>query len=138
MNENPLKFTDLKTTKRRLAILFTLEKSQSSLTAEEIYSLVVNDVNMSLSTTYRALGILSEKGILLRNLCQDGKTYYQINDHQHKHQLVCNICDEVVPIDDCPLTKLEEALTQQTGFTITGHRLEFSGICPKCAKHIIK
>jgi len=136
MNENILKTTDLKTTKRRMAILMILEKSPVPMTAEEIYSIVVNDVNMSLSTTYRALGTLSEKGLLLKNLSHDGKTYYQINNHQHKHQLVCNICNEVVPIDACPLTKLEEKLTEQTGFTITGHSLEFSGICPKCTRHI--
>jgi Fur family transcriptional regulator, ferric uptake regulator len=134
MNENILKSTDLKTTKRRMAILIILEKSLVPMTAEEIYSIVVDEVNMSLSTTYRALGTLSEKGILSKNLRQDGKTYYQINNHQHRHQLVCNICNGVIPIDACPLTKLEENLAQQTGFTITGHSLEFSGICPKCAE----
>jgi len=135
MNENILKSSDLKTTKRRMAILIILEKSLVPMTAEEIYSIVVNEVNMSLSTMYRALGTLSEKGIFLKHLSQDGKTYYQINNHQHKHQLVCNICNGVIPIDACPLTKLEKSLTQQTGFTITGHSLEFSGICPKCAEH---
>ncbi|HEY5587045.1 MAG TPA: Fur family transcriptional regulator [Ruminiclostridium sp.] len=136
MNENILKSTDLKTTKSRLAILLILEKSSVPMTAEDIYSIVVKDVHMSLSTTYRTLGTLSEKGILLKNLSRDGKTYYQINSHQHKHQLVCTLCNDVVPIDGCPLTKLEENLTQQTGFTITGHSLEFFGICPKCTKHI--
>ena len=136
MYETILKATDLKTTKRRMAILMILEKSLVPMTAEEIYSVALNDVNMNLSTTYRALATLSEKGILLKNLSQDGKTYYQINNHQHKHQLVCNICNEAVPIDACPLTKLEESLTEQTGFTITGHSLEFSGICPKCSEHL--
>ena len=136
MNNNILKSSNLKTTKRRMAILLILEKSSIPMTAEDIYSIVVKDVHMSLSTTYRTLGTLSEKGILLKNLRQDGKTYYQINNHQHKHQLVCNLCNQTIPIDDCPLTKLEENLTQQTGFTITGHSLEFSGICPRCTKHI--
>lgn len=135
MNENVLKSSDLKTTKRRMAILMILEKSAVPMTAEDIYSIVVKDVHMSLSTTYRTLGTLSEKGILLKNLSQDGKTYYQINNHQHRHQLVCTLCNETIPIDDCPLSNIEESLTKQTGFTITGHNLEFSGICPKCAKH---
>jgi Fur family ferric uptake transcriptional regulator len=56
MNENILKSTDLKTTKRRIAILLVLEKSSVPMTAEDIYSLVVKDVHMSLSTTYRTLG----------------------------------------------------------------------------------
>ncbi len=136
MKDNILKSTDFKKTKRRIAILTILDKSPVPMTAEEIYSNAINDVNMNLSTTYRALSTLSEKGILLKNLCQDGKTYYQINNHQHKHQLVCNICNKVVPIAACPLTKLESNLSEQTGFTITGHNLEFSGICPQCSEHI--
>lgn len=136
MNENILKSTDLKTTKSRLAILKILDKSSEPMTAEDIHSLVVKEVNMSLSTTYRTLGTLAEKGILLKNLSQDGKTYYQINNHQHKHQLVCTLCSETVPIEDCPLTTLEENLTQKTGFVITGHSLEFLGICPKCTDNM--
>lgn len=135
MDKNVLKFSDLKTTKRRMAILAVLENSALPMTAEEIYSRVINDVHMSLSTAYRTLGTLSEKGILLKNLSQDGKTYYQMNSHQHKHHLVCTLCNSTVPIDDCPLSNIEENLIQQTGFTITGHSLEFSGICPKCSKH---
>ncbi len=135
MDKNVLKSSDLKTTKRRMAILAVLENSVVPLTAEEIFSHVINNVHMSLSTAYRTLGTLSEKGILLKNLSQDGKTYYQINSHHHKHQLVCTLCNETVPIDDCPLTNIEKNLINQTGFTITGHSLEFSGICPKCAKH---
>ncbi len=136
MDENILKSTDLKTTKSRLAVLKILDKSSEPMTAEDIYSLVVKEVNMSLSTTYRTLGTLAEKGILLKNLSQDGKTYYQINNHQHKHQLVCTLCSETVPIEDCPLTTLEENLTQKTGFVITGHSLEFLGICPKCTDNM--
>lgn len=135
MDKNVLKSSDLKNTKRRMAILEVLENSEVPLTAEEIYSHVIKTVHLSLSTAYRTLGTLSEKGILLKNLCQDGKTYYQINSHQHKHQLVCTLCNETVPIDDCPLSIIEKNLIKQTGFTITGHSLEFSGICPKCAKH---
>ncbi|WP_054750218.1 Fur family transcriptional regulator [Ruminiclostridium josui] len=129
MDKNVLKSSDLKTTKRRMAILAVLENSAIPLTAEEIYSIVIKNVPMSLSTAYRTLGTLSDKGILLKNLSQDGKTYYQINSHQHKHQLVCTLCNETVPIDDCPLSNVEKSLIKQTGFTITGHSLEFSGIC---------
>ncbi len=136
MNENILKATDLKTTKSRLAILKTLEKSSVPMTAEDIYFIVVKDVPMSLSTAYRTLGTLSDKGILLKNLSQDGKTYYQINNHQHKHQLVCTLCNETIPIDDCPLTSMEENLIRKTGFVITGHSLEFLGICPKCTENM--
>lgn len=136
MREDILKASELKTTKNRLAILKILDASSGPMTAEEVYSMVAKEVQMSLSTAYRTLGTLSDKGILLKNLSQDGKTYYQFNNHQHKHQLVCTMCNETISIEDCPLTCMEEALIRKTGFVITGHSLEFLGICPKCTGDI--
>ena len=47
---------------------------------------------------------------------------------------VCNLCGKVIPVDTCPLSELEETLQQKTGFRITGHSLEFTGLCPECSK----
>ncbi|WP_297131158.1 Fur family transcriptional regulator [Terrisporobacter sp.] len=133
---NLLKSANLKSTKKRLVILSVLNNSISPLTSEEILEEASKEVNMNLSTIYRALAALTEKGILLKQLSNDGKTYYQINNRQHKHQLVCSLCNKVVLVDCCPLKKFENELCEDTGFTITSHNLEFSGICPECAKKL--
>lgn len=136
-NENNLlKSANLKSTRKRLVILSVLNNSISPLTSEEILEEASKEVDMNLSTIYRALGALTEKGILLKQLSNDGKTYYQINNRQHKHQLVCTLCNKVVLVDCCPLKKFENELCKDTGFTITSHNLEFSGICPECAKKL--
>ena len=136
MEEELLAKNDLKQTKRRKAVLAVLEAAGTPLSAEEIYGKVVIQVHMSVSTTYRILGVLTEKGLLLKSLSQDGKTYYQLSGTKHKHQLICTLCGESIPIDGCPLHQLEEELSKQTGYVITGHNLEFSGICPHCAKEM--
>ena len=136
MEEELLAKNDLKQTKRRKAVLAVLEAAGTPLSAEEIYGKVVTQVHMSVSTTYRILGVLTEKGLLLKSLSQDGKTYYQLRGTKHKHQLICTLCGESIPIDGCPLHQLEEELSKQTGYVITGHNLEFSGICPHCAKEM--
>ena len=136
MEEELLAKNDLKQTKRRKAVLAVLEAAGTPLSAEEIYGKVVTQVHMSVSTTYRILGVLTEKGLLLKSLSQDGKTYYQLSGTKHKHQLICTLCGESIPIDGCPLPQLEEELSKQTGYVITGHNLEFSGICPHCAKEM--
>ena len=71
---------------------------------------VLQREHMSLSTIYRALGALTEKEILLKNAGQDGKTYYQMNTRRHKHYLRCTGCNEIVPLNDCPLHALEKEL----------------------------
>ena len=85
MEEELLAKNDLKQTKRRKAVLAVLEAAGTPLSAEEIYGKVVTQVHMSVSTTYRILGVLTEKGLLLKSLSQDGKTYYQLSGTKHKH-----------------------------------------------------
>ena len=135
-NDNILKSANLKTTKKRMIILSVLNNSPTPLTSEDILEQTSKEVNINLSTIYRALNALSEKGILLKQLSSDGKTYYQINNRQHKHQLVCSLCSKVVLIDCCPLKKFENDLCEETGFTITSHNLEFTGICRECTKKL--
>lgn len=136
MEKEILKSVELKNTKKRQTILSILEKAHKPLTAEEIYDKTMVLTRMSFSTVYRTLGALTEKQILMKELMQDGKTYYQFNNHNHKHHLVCNICGEIIPVDDCPLHNLENDLASKTGYIITGHSLEFNGVCPKCTKKL--
>ena len=131
-----LKSANLKTTKKRMIILSVLNNSPIPLTSEDILEQTSKEVNINLSTIYRTLNALSEKGILLKQLSSDGKTYYQINNRKHKHQLVCSLCNKVVLIDCCPLKKFENSLCEETGFTITSHNLEFTGICHECTKKL--
>lgn len=128
-----LKEKDLRTTTRREAILAVITEFDRPVTAEDIFVAVLQREHMSLSTIYRALGALTEKEILLKNAGQDGKTYYQMNTHRHKHYLRCTGCNEIVPLNDCPLRALEKDLSEKTGYLITGHSLELTGLCPKCA-----
>lgn len=120
---------------RREAVLAVLEQSQEPLTADAIHMRACQTEKMGLSTTYRVLAQLTERGFLLKNDGIDGHAYYQINNaHSHKHTLHCSHCGAVVSIDGCPLAELEQRLAQSTGFHITGHSLTFTGICPTCQK----
>ncbi len=133
MDNNTLKSADLKQTKKRILILSVLETASTPLTAEDIADLTSKDLKMNISTIYRALNALADKNVINKALHQDGKTYYEINNHTHRHSLLCTLCNERISIDACPLESLESHLTSETGYTITGHNLEFFGICPKCA-----
>lgn len=132
MEPDLLKSANMKSTKKRRLILSILEEKQGAMTADEIYDKTRLLLPMSASTIYRALHIMAENHIIMKNHCQDGKIYFQLNRHIHQHQLVCSVCKKVIPIDECPLDELEQKLMKQTGYTITGHFLEFTGICPHC------
>ncbi|MFV0341722.1 MAG: Fur family transcriptional regulator [Anaerocolumna sp.] len=134
MKNNTLKSADLKQTRKRILILSTLEAAPTALTVEELAEITSKEIKMSISTIYRALNALSEKNVVTKTLHQDGKAYFAINSHNHKHVLICTLCNEKVAIENCPLETLEDNLTRETGYTITGHSLEFFGVCPTCYK----
>lgn len=134
MEQNILKKAELKTTKKRQLLLFLLQKQARPMTAEELHETANNILPMNVSTVYRTLNTLTEKSILIRSVRQDGKAYYSLPKKDHHHRLVCHLCGKVIPIDTCPLSELEETLENKTGFRITGHSLEFTGLCPDCAE----
>jgi len=132
MNNSILKSADLKQTKKRTLIISILEASENPLTAEDIMELSAKEIKMSFSTVYRALNALADKGVVTKTVYQDGKLYYKIHTHSHQHVLKCTKCNKCISIDACPLESLETNLSKETDYLITGHNLEFFGVCPKC------
>lgn len=136
MEQNILKAVELKTTQKRRLLLLFLQKQQRPATAEDLYEKVKPLVAINLSTVYRNLNTLTEKGILTRSIRQDGKAYYSLPSQGHGHRLFCTSCNAVVSIDACPLGELQEKLEKETGYRILDHSLEFKGLCPKCVAKI--
>ena len=132
MEQNILIKAELKNTKKRQMLLFLLQKHARPMTVEELHEMANNILPMNVSTVYRTLNTLTEKEILIRSVRQDGKAYYSLPKKDHYHRLVCDLCGKGIPIDTCPLSELEENLQEKTGFRITGHSLEFTGLCPAC------
>jgi Fur family ferric uptake transcriptional regulator len=131
-----LKRNGLKSTKRRAAILSALEQSDAPMTAEEVFlKLGGGDSSASLSTVYRAIERLTEKGLLTRLTVEgDAKALYEYNRMVHRHYLICLGCRKMRPISGCPLGDYEESVERETNFVISGHKLDLYGYCPDCMK----
>ena len=119
-------------THQRQVILDEIRKVNTHPTADEVYELVRKRLpRISLGTVYRNLESLSARGLIQRigpasqQMRFDGVT----KDHYH---LRCVSCGRV---EDAPMISvgdLEDAVRNQSDYSITGHRLEFLGICPEC------
>lgn len=133
MIEDLLKKASLKNTKQRHLILSIIKSSQEPLTAEEIYKLlVVEDCKINLSTVYRTLNVLTDKNVLLKMLKGDGTAAYELNKSSHNHYITCAKCHSSALIDSCPVKELSENVSEKTGFMVTGHSLQLTGICSDC------
>lgn len=133
MIEDLLKKASLKNTKQRNTILSIIESVKEPITAEEIFKqLIKNDCKINLSTVYRTLHVLTNKNVLLKILKGDGTAAYQLNEQNHNHYITCCLCKNSVLIDSCPVKDLSENVSKKTGFKVTGHSLQLTGICSKC------
>ena len=133
-----LKENNLKNTKGREIVLGVIKAAHLPITAEDIYNLANKKVSLNLSTVYRTLSTLLEKGVLIKQVMHDKKAYYQINNLAHRHILVCEVCHSQTPIEYCPMHSLECKIEDETGFIIKSHNLEILGICAKCSKKLNK
>lgn len=133
--DNILTKQGCKNTKSRKAVIDILNKTEAPISAEEIYlGIKTLGSSANLSTVYRTLELMEEKGLVGKTMMNDGRARYELTGDGHRHHLICTNCHRMVPIDICPLNTLEKDVSQKTNFDITGHKLELYGVCPECKK----
>ncbi|MBM9604792.1 Fur family transcriptional regulator [Desulfopila inferna] len=124
----------LRMTNQREMILEELQKSKKHFTADELYTRVKKKMpRISLATVYRNLEILSEIGLIRKLEVSGRQKRFDWDTEEHDH-IYCVQCHRV---DNLELDKKNlgiEAPTSVDGYTITGYRLEFAGLCERCSK----
>jgi Fe2+ or Zn2+ uptake regulation protein len=83
------------------------------------------------SSVFRALVHLSESGDLDRVDLGDGRARFERSGSHHEH-IVCSDCGRVAEISGCLIDQTAPEVERRTGFSVTGHRLTFSGHCGSC------
>lgn len=126
----------LKYTRNREAILGYLESAGQPADAERIFTdLRESGLEVNLSTVYRTLESLCGVGLAKKVVLEsEEKALYEYDDSAHRHHLICVCCKKIIPISSCPLGEYEQELESETGYEITGHKLDVYGYCPKCKK----
>ena len=126
---------DRKVTGPRQAILEVLRRHQHPLSNREIHA-ALGKRGCDLATVYRNLHTLETMGMVRRFDLGDGTARFE-RDHEgddgHHHHLVCTACTLIIEVEDCFPTELEQALARRHGFAQITHRLEFFGVCKRCA-----
>jgi len=118
---------------QREKILELLKNTRSHPTADWIYSRLKPETpSLSQGTVYRNLGILQKMGKVKK--LHYGSTFdrYEINSGHHYH-LICGKCDSITDIEIPACEDLLNRAADETDFKITGHEIEFHGICSSCS-----
>jgi Fur family transcriptional regulator, ferric uptake regulator len=130
--EERLAALDLRYTASRRRLVETMERAGHPLTIGEILR---RTEGVPQSSAYRNVTVLCDAGIAVRLPGADEYGRFELAEDLagHHHHLVCRRCDLVAA------TRLERVLREaasqavaETGFEVTGHRLDFEGLCRRC------
>lgn len=119
-------------TKQRRIILEELKKVSSHPSADEIFHLVRMKIpNISFGTVYRNLRILKKQGFLME--LDYGKTFSRFDGNPQNHyHFKCIQCGKIFDVKEPVNRSLDRRISQEMGFQVSCHRLEFYGKCKEC------
>lgn len=124
----------LRMTNQRELILQELKKSKKHLTADQLYERVKKSMpRISLATVYRNLETLSDAGLIAKlEISGRQKRFdFDVSDHDHIYCVQCHRVDNII-LDRAMIPP--QHFSSRQGYTITGMRVEFAGVCPDCQK----
>ena len=122
-------------TPQRIMILEAVERADSHISAEEIYTQVHRRYPyMNISTVYRTLELLEKLGLVIKTDFGEGRVRYHPVDKGHHHHLVCQECGAIIDIDESTLARLQDVLLARYNFSASLKHVAIFGLCGDCRK----
>jgi len=131
--QNVLKSSGMRVTNQRALIMEVIR--QGHLDADEIYRRArQKEPRLSLSTVYRTLQALKERGLVAEIHLDKSHRHYEVQPPKGHHHLVCLGCGRVVEFR-YPLSSLvKKNVPEARGFSITETEIRIAGYCAECRR----
>lgn len=125
----------MRQTRQRQLVYDIVMERYDHPTADEVYLLARSrDAKISRGTVYRKLNQLAQTGKILQVKVPSPAAErfdWRLQPHYHLLCTECGkLCDADIPYDD----KLDQTISQKTGFEVSRHRTVFEGVCRACQK----
>jgi len=119
-------------TKQRERILELLQGTKAHPTAEWLYDKLKTEMpDISLGTVYRNLKVLIDQSEIQKLPFGSGFDRFDADMSPHYH-LICEQCGSVEDLEIPFYKEINEQAQKSSSFKISGHRIEFYGICDHC------
>lgn len=119
----------LRMTGQRRTITEVLSNAADHPNVEEVHARANRiDTRISLSTVYRTVRLLEQKGILARHEFGEGRRRYEEARGEHHDHLIDVDGGQVIEFRSEEIEKLQERVARELGFKLVGHRLELYGV----------
>ena len=123
--------TKVRSTRQAAAVVAVMSVLPGFRGARDIHAALRRDGGRAgLATVYRHLHVLTEQGAVDTIRAASGETLYWLRRDSFSRHLVCRACGRCVEIDGGEIGEWAEGVAARAGFTLTGHTVELSGLCP--------
>lgn len=117
---------------QRALVLEAVRSLHNHPTSADVYDVVrEKHPNISRATVYRNLGVLSERGEVLRVEVPNGADRYDFFSQPHYHAK-CRVCGQIFDVNMPYHADLASEIIDAHGFNIEGHEIIFDGVCADC------
>ncbi len=122
----------LKITPQRVAVLRLLDGNKSHPTAEDIYHALREEYpNLSFTTVYNILKSIRDAGGLRELLIDRDRVHFDPDTSLH-HHIICTHCGKLEDVHIETRGEPELPAEAMKDFLVTGHQINFFGICGRC------
>lgn len=127
-----LEANKLNTTQQRELIVDQFVRCKDHISVDELLAKVRRrNRKIGYATVYRTLKLLVDSGLAIHRQFGDGQSRYEVDGEHHDH-LICTKCGLILEFEDEQIEELQERIAERLGgFSVTRHRHELYGICPK-------
>ena len=126
--EKELRCAGVRITRQRRIILDILASTSDHPNAVEIFQRAVEiDNSISLSTVYRTMKLLEERGTIHRHAFDGGPSRFEQADGDHHDHLIDIDSGEVIEFRSDLIERIQEEIARSLGYEIIHHRLELYG-----------
>jgi Fe2+ or Zn2+ uptake regulation protein len=124
----------LRKTKQRVLIMEIIRRERH-LDADEVCRRArEKQPRLSLSTVYRTLQTLKEKGLVEEVHFDEAHHHYETKPANEHHHLVCLGCGRVIEFCYSLAHFIKEDVAEARDFEITGSEVRMTGYCPTCRR----
>ena len=123
-----LREAGVRITRPRRTILAILAEREDHPDALEIFRCAAAlDPAISLSTVYRTMKLLEEKGAIQRHVFEGGPSRFEPAAGTHHDHLIDVDSGDVVEFRSDRIERLQEEIARELGYEIVSHRMELYG-----------
>ena len=123
-----IKAAGLRMTVQRRLILRILAEADDHPDAKAIFQRgFAHDPTLALSTVYRTMKLLEERGAIERHAFDDGISRYEHADQDHHDHLIDVETGVVIEFTSDEIEHLQAKIAAELGYTIVRHKLQIYG-----------